>query len=205
MSIAPPPAYPTWPPQPYPPQQQQQQRRRWPAIAASAGVGAIIAGIITTLVTMAATSGPTPTVTPAAAPTVTVTAAPPKPPPPLPATQADAKTCQGWAMADDLVTTAGTGLNVMPQNVTITDPAVQANPAWKAAVQRASQLYSQAADTLAAQIAPGTSPMLAEFADTTVSALRTLSVAYKTFDTTAGNVVDMFTAGRDALDWSCGR
>ena len=201
MSIAPPPAYPTWPPQPYPP---QQRRRRWPAIAASAGVGAIIAGVITTLVTMAATSGPTPTGTPAAAPTVTVTAAPPKPPP-LPAAQADAKTCQGWAMADDLVTTAGTGLNVMPQNVTITDPAVQANPAWKAAVQRASQLYSQAADTLAAQIAPGTSPMLAEFADTTVSALRTLSVAYKTFDTTAGNVVDMFTAGRDVLDWSCGR
>lgn len=200
MSIAPPPAYPTWPPHP-----PLKQRRRWLAIAAAASAGAIIAGVITTLVTIAATSGPASTGTPTAAPTVTVTAAPGKPPAPLPAAEADKKTCQGWAIADDLVTTGASGLNVIPQNMPFTDPAVQANPSWKAAVDRASQLYSQAADTLAAQIAPGTSPILAQFADTTVSALRTLSIAYKTYDPTAGNVVDMFTAGRDALDWSCGR
>lgn len=199
MSIAPP-AYPTWPPPP-----PLQRRRRWPAIAAAAGAGAVVAGVVTTLVTIAATSGPAHNSTPTAAPTVTVTAAPPPTPAPLPVAEADKKTCQGWAIADDLVTTAASGLNVIPQNMPFTDPAVQANPAWKAAVDRASQLYSQAAETLAGQIAPGTSPMLAGFADSTVSALRTLSVAYKTFDPTSGTVVDMFTAGRDALDWSCGR
>lgn len=199
MSIAPP-AQPAWPPPP-----PLQRRRRWPAITAAAGAGAIIAGVITTLVTIAATPGPANNSTPAAPPTVIVTAAPPAPPAPLPAAEADKKTCQGWVIADDLVTTAASGLNVIPQNMPFTDPAVQANPSWKAAVDRASQLYGQAAETLAGQIAPGTSPVLAGFADSTVSALRTLAVAYKTFDPTSGTVVDMFTAGRDALDWSCGR
>jgi hypothetical protein len=37
------------------------------------------------------------------------------------------------------------------------------------------------------------------------SAARALAVACKTFDPTSGTVVDMFTAGRDALDWLCGR
>ena len=57
--------------------------------------------------------------------------------------------------------------------MTITDPAVQTNPAWKAGVLRASDLYAQAADTFESQIAPGTRPMLAQVADTTVSSLRT--------------------------------
>ncbi|CDO91222.1 hypothetical protein AWC29_01090 [Mycobacterium triplex] len=199
MSIAPP-AQPAWPPPP-----PLQRLRRWPAIAAAAGVGAVIAGVITTLVTIAATPRVANNSTPAQAPTVTVTAAPPAPTAPLPAAEADKKTCQAWAITDDLVTTAASGLNVIPQNMPFTDPAVQANPTWKAAVDRASQLYGQAAETLAGQIAPGTSPMLAGFADSTVSALRTLAVAYKTFDPTSGKVVDMFTAGRDSLDWVCGR
>jgi hypothetical protein len=82
---------------------------------------------------------------------------------------------------------------------------VQNNPAWKAGVMRASQLYSQAADTFASQIAPGTSPMLAGIADTTVSSLRTLSEAYKAFDPDTGNAVAVYQADQKALDWLCGR
>ncbi len=51
MSIAPPPAYQTWPPQPYPPAPQK-PRRRWPAVAAAAGIGADRRRLITTLVTL---------------------------------------------------------------------------------------------------------------------------------------------------------
>jgi hypothetical protein len=205
MSIAPPPpVYPTGPPSPYPPT--PQRRRRWPAIAASAGIGAVVAGVITTLVTVAATPEPTSTAAAPGAPqTVTVTAAPAKPPAPLPTAEADKQTCHAYGTADTLVTAAGVALNVIPQGITIIDPAVQANPAWKAGVIRASELYGQAADTFAAQIAPGTSPMLAQIADTTVSSLRTLSEAYKSFDPTAGNVVAMFQADQKALDWLCGR
>jgi hypothetical protein len=199
-NVPPPPDFSIGPPPPT-----KKRRRRWPAIAAAAAAGAIIAGVITTLVTIAATSGTANNSTPAPAPTVTVTAAPPAPPAPLPAAEADKKTCQGWAIADDLVTTSASGLTVIPQNVRFSEPAVQANPTWKAAVERASQLLVQAADTLAGQIAPGTSPMLAGFADSTVSAIRTLAIAQKTFDPTQNTVFDMFTAGRDSLDWMCGR
>ena len=95
MSIAPPPASPTWPPQPYPPAPQK-PRRRWPAIAAAAGIGAIVAGSITTLITFAATS-PEPANTAAPAPsTVTETAGPPPSPAPLPVAEADAQTCRAW-------------------------------------------------------------------------------------------------------------
>ena len=107
MSIAPPPAYPTWPPQPYPPAPQK-PRRRWPAIAAAAGIGAIVAGSITTLITFAATS-PEHANTAAPAPsTVTETAGPPPSPAPLPVAEADAQTCRAWQTTDTLVT-AGSG------------------------------------------------------------------------------------------------
>ena len=204
MSIAPPPpVYPTGPPSPYP-SAPPQRRRRWPAIAASAGIGAVVAGVITTLVTVAATPEPTSTAAAPGAPqTVTVTAAPAKPPAPLPAAEADKQTCHAWGTTDTLVDAALAAMSVIPQGMTITDPAVQQNPAWKAGVIRASELYGQAADTFAAQIAPGTSPMLAQIADTTVSSLRTLSEAYKTFDPTTGNAVAVFQANQQALDWLC--
>ena len=204
MSIAPPPpAYPTWPPQPYPPPPPPQRRRRWPAIAAAAAIGAIVAGVITTVVTVAATNPePTGTTAAPAAETVTVTAAPPTPTP-LPAAQADKQTCHAWGTTDTLYTAAAAAQGVIPQGMTITDPAVQDNPAWKAGVIRASELYSQAADTFAAQIAPGTSPVLAQIADTTVSSLRTLSEAYKSFDPASGNSVAVYQANQKALDWLC--
>lgn len=202
MSIAPPPAYPTWPPPPYPPAPQK-PRRRWPAAAAAAGIGAIVAGSISTLITFAATS-PEPTRTAAPTPsTVTETAGPPPSPAPLPVAEADAQTCRAWLTTDTLFTAAAAAQGVIPQGMDITDPAVQNNPAWKAGVLRASDLYAQAANTFESQIAAGTRPMLAQAADTTVSSLRTLAEAYKTFDPISGNAVPIFQANRKALDWLC--
>jgi hypothetical protein len=208
MSIAPPPpVYPTWPPSPYQPAPPPPQRRRhWPAIAAAAGAGALAAGVITTLITVAATPEPIgTTAVPAAPQTVTVTAAPAKPPAPLPAAEADKQTCHAWGTTDTLAAAAMAATSVLPQGMPFTDPAVQNTPAWKAAVIRASELWGQAADTFASQNAPGTSPMLAEIAGTTVSSLRTLSEAYKAFDPDTDKATAVFQANQKALDWMCGR
>lgn len=199
MSIAPQPA-PTWPaPQPVGPP--PRPRRRWPAIAATTAGGALIGGLVAALVTIAAT----PNTTPLSAPPqpVTVTAAPPPPPPALPVEEADAQTCHAWGTADRLVTAAISAMQVIPEDVTIDSPAVQDTPAWRSSVMRASTLFNQAASTFETQIAPGTSPMLAQTADTAVSALRTLSEAYKTFDPISGNSVPTFRATQKALDWLC--
>jgi hypothetical protein len=201
MSLAPPPAYPTWPPQQYPPT--PTKRRRWPAVAAAAGAGTIVAGVITIVITLSVTAPATTNTTTPAAETTTVTAAPPAPPAPLPAAQADAQTCHAWGTTDTMYTAAAAAQGVIPQGMAITDPPVQTNPTWKAGVMRASEIYGQAASTFESQIAPGTSPMLAQVSATTVSALRTLSEAYKTFDPATGNSVSVYQANQKALDWLC--
>lgn len=201
MSVAPPPAYPTWPPQPYPPAPPPRQRR-WPAIAGAFAISAAIAGTVTTLVTLAATS-PAPSTASAPAPTVTVTAEAPPPPAPLPVAAADAQTCHAWGTANTLVTAGTTSLQSIPDGMDFTNPTVLQNPAYKASVSRASDLFAQAADTFEAQIASGTSPILAQVSTTTVSSLRTLSEAYKTFDPISGNSVPVFQANQKALDWLC--
>lgn len=200
MSLAPPPAYSTWPPQQHPPT--PTKRPRWPAVAAAAGAGAIVAGVITTVVTVSVTAPATST-TASAAETTTVTAAPLAPPAPLPAAEADAQTCHAWGTTDTMYTAAAAAQGVIPQGITITDPAVQTNPTWKAGAQRASEIYGQAASTFESQIAPGTSPMLAQVSATTVSSLRTLSEAYKTFDPATGNSVSVYQANQKAMDWLC--
>lgn len=204
MSLAPPPpAYPpAWPPQQHPPTPTK-QRRRWPAVAAAAGAGAIVAGVITTVITLSVTTPATTNTANSSAETVTVTASPPAPPAPLPAAEADAQTCHAWGTTDTLYTAAATAQGVIPQGMTITDPAVQTNPTWKAGVLRASELYGQAADSFESQIAPGTSSMLAQISQTTVGSLRTLSEAYKTFDPATGNSVAVYQASQKAMDWLC--
>uniref|UniRef100_A0A5Q5BT32 Alanine and proline rich membrane protein n=2 Tax=unclassified Mycobacterium TaxID=2642494 RepID=A0A5Q5BT32_MYCSS len=201
MSVAPPPAYPTWPPQPYPPAPPPRQRR-WPAIAAAAGIGAIIAGTITTLVTLAATS-PTPSTAAAPPPTVTVTAEPPPQPTPLPVAQADAQTCHAWGTADRLVTAAATAQNVIPRDLPIDDPSIQSNPAWKAGALRSSELLGQAARTFDSQIAAGTNPTLAQVSQTTVSSLLAMSEANRAFDPVLGKSFAVFQANQKALDGLC--
>lgn len=201
MSVAPPPAYPTWPPQPHPPAPPPRQRR-WPAIAAAFGISAIVAGTVTTLVTLAATS-PAPSTASAPAPTVTVTAEAPPPPAPLPVAAADAQTCHAWGTTDRLVTAAATAQNVIPSDVPINDPAIQSNPAWKAGALRSSELLGQAATTLDSQIASGISPVLAGVSKTTVSSLRTLSEANRTFDPVLTKSFAVFQASRKTMDSLC--
>lgn len=205
MSIAPPPpAYPpTWPPQQYPPTPPTKQRRRWPAVAAAAGAGAIVAGVITTVITLSVTAPATSDTTSSSTEPVTVTAAPPAPPKALPAAQADTQTCHAWGATDKLYTAAALAQSVIPQGMTITDPAVQGNPTWKGGVIRASELYGQAADSFEAQIAPGTTSMLAQVSQTTVGSLRTLSESYKAFDPATGNAVAVYQASQKAMDWLC--
>lgn len=201
MSIAPPP-YPTWPPQQHP-QTPTKRRRLWPAVAAAAVAGAIVAGVITTVIALSITALPTTSTTNSTAQTVTVTATPPAPPAPLPVAQADAQTCHAWRTTDTLYTAAAAAQGVIPQGMTITDPAVQTNPTWKAGVLRASELYNQAANTFESQIAPGTSPMLSQIAQTTVGSLRTLSESYKAFDPANGSAVSVYQANQKAMDWLC--
>lgn len=201
-SIAPHPAHPTWPPQPPYPPAPQKPRRRWPAIAAAAGAGALIGGLATTLITIAATPTSAPSAMPAPS-TVTETAGPPPAPAPLPAAQADAQTCHAWGTANTLVTAGTAALKVIPDGTDITSPEVQANPVWRASVSRASGLFGQAADAFEPQIAPGTSSSLAGVADTTVSSLRTLAEAYRTYDPASGNSVAVFQTSQQAMDWLC--
>lgn len=199
MSIAPP----TAPPYPYPPAPQK-PRRRWPALAAAATVGAVVAGSVATLITFAVTNPASTSSNASSAPsTVTKTAAPPPAPAPLPVAEADAQTCRAWKNTDTLVTAGAAAMNAIPAGMNITDPAVQNNPALKASVTRAGDLFGQAADTFQTGIAAGTNPTLMGVADTTVSALRTLSEAYKSVDPASGNSVAVFKASQQAVDWLC--
>jgi hypothetical protein len=102
-----------------------------------------------------------------------------------------------------LFTAAADAQRAIPRGMAVTDPAVRNNPAWASGVAKAGDLYGQAADTIAAQIAPGTSPILGQIADTTASALRTLSIAYKTYDPANGNSMREFRATKDAMDVYC--
>lgn len=198
MSIAPPPpVYPTWPPAPYPPTAPV-RRRRWPALTAAAIAGALIAGAITTGITMAATA-------PEPAParnSDTAAAAPAPAAPALTADEADKQTCHAWGTASGLSTAAAATQGIIPQGMTITDPAVQSNPLWKDGVLKASGYYGQAADTLESQALPGT-PMLTQMTGTAVSALRTLSESFKAFDPANGNSMAVFQKTQQAMDWLC--
>lgn len=199
MSIAPPPAYPTWPPQPYPPAPPP-PRRHWPAAAAVAAGSAIVAGLVTTLITFAVTSPETANTALPAPSTVTVTAAPPPAPTPLPVAQADAQTCRAWKTTDTLVTAAAAAV---PPEADFNNPETFENPAYKAAFTRVGDLLAQAANTFEAQTAPGTNPTLSGVAQTTVSSLRTMSEAYKSADPATGNAIAVFQASQKAVDWLC--
>jgi hypothetical protein len=194
-AVAPPPA-PTWPSS-YPPQ--PAARRRWPAFVA----GAVLAGVTATVVTANVTASHTST---PAAP-VTVTATPPAPPQParLSVAVADRKTCNAWLSTGDKIHAASAAQSVIPQGMTILDPAVRDNPDWAAAVRKAADLYRKAGDTLAAGIAPGTTRILDQAATTAANALRTLSTGYGKFDPASGNTYSTTHEASDAMDALCER
>ncbi len=195
-----PPTYPGWPPAPPP----ASPPRRWGLTVGVAVVSAALAATIASIVTAASTreSAPVTTVS-----TVTVTAQPSTPvtPPALPAAQADRQTCQAWVAAGNQIKGASAAQSVIPEGTTILDPAVQDNPAWKAGVQRAADLYGQAGETLAAGIAPGATPILDQSAAAAAAALRALATGYKTFDPASGNTYTTTREASDTMDALCER
>lgn len=199
-SVAPPPAYPAWPPPPVPP-----RGRRWPLVTGvaitSAALAAAITAVITTNMGGGAAGGHTAITT-----TRTVTVTPsPSSPEPLPTAQADGRTCTAWLSAGDLIHAASTAQSVIPKGTTIVDPSVRNNPTWTSAVQKAADLYRQAGDTLSAGIAPGTTPILDQTAHTATAALYALSTGYGTFDPASGNTYSTTHEASDAMDALCNR
>lgn len=203
MSDTAPPPYTNWPPSTAPSTSTAQvaaPRRRWPAFVGGVALGAVIAAAITAAI--ATHAGTATTGTP-----VTITATPPAPvpPAPLPAAEADRQTCNAWLSAGKLINDAATNLAVFPSGVKVLDPAVRANPEWTAAVQKAANLYGQAATTLASDTAPGTTDILNKTSVATAAALRVLSTGYGTFDDAAGNTYHMVKESADTMDALCNR
>ncbi len=187
----PPPAYP--PPPGYPPQPPgpgARARRRWPALVLAGIAGAVVASVASVLITVQVRDNTVQQRQPSSPATVTVTAPTPPAQTPLPTAEANRKTCQqGWVAAGDHIRSAQAAVAGLPPDVKIGDPAVASNPQWSAAVQQAADFYRQASDALAPNIAPGTTPVLAEAAHTSVKALRLLADAIKTSDAITGNAV----------------
>jgi hypothetical protein len=169
---------------------------------ASAALAAAITTVITTNVGGGAAGGHTAITTTR---TVTVIPSPSSSPEPLPTAQADGRTCTAWLSAGDLIHAASTAQSVIPKGTTIVDPSVRNNPTWTSAVQKAADLYGQAGDTLAAGIAPGATPMLAETATTVVDALRALSTTTRGFDDASGNAYSVTKEAGNAMDVLCNR
>ena len=91
---------------------------------------------------------------------------------PLPTAQADRQTCHGLHRDAGSHHRLGHRCTICPSTgVTILDPAVQANPEWTAAVRKAGESLQQASDVAQGRDSPGTTPVLAEAANTAVKAL----------------------------------
>lgn len=190
-------------PAPRPPRGSQ---RRWPGLVgvavASAAVAAAVTALITSQVVRTDSASGRST-----APAVTVTATPAAPAPtaPLPAAQADRQTCDTWHSAGDKIHAATKAQSVIPPQLTVVSQEVRDNPEWTAAVHQAADFYSQAADVLAAGVAPGTTPVLDQSAASMVAALRTLSTSYGTFDPAGGNAYHVMHEASDEMDVRCER
>jgi len=89
--------------------------------------------------------------------------------------------------------------------VNVGDPAIRSNPDWSNAVQRATDSYRQAGDVLAANITPGTTPVLAEAAQTAVQALHLLADAMAVTDPVIGNAGEIVNAAGAQVGLLCKR
>ncbi|MCH9731998.1 MAG: hypothetical protein K0U84_20385 [Actinomycetia bacterium] len=202
----PPPPFPNHPPTRTGPPADTRGPRRWPRLAAAAAIGAVIAATVAALITTNVRD--TTTAAPKPPPPVTVTVPAPEPPTPapLPTAQANNQTCrQGWIPAGDLATSAQKELKTIPEGIKLNDPAILANPEWSATVQRAADLYQQSGDVLDANIAPGTTPILAEAAKTTVRAAHLLGQATNNADPAAGNAIEIANESAVQLSALCTR
>lgn len=204
--MPPPPTIPGPPalPYPFPPAPPGPGGRVWTSVLAAGTAGAVVAATIAALITgsVRSTAAPAPKTPPA----VTVTVAPPSPAP-LPVDQADRHTCNQGLLASVVYVRAANREfeKALPNGVKVTDPEVRANPEWAAAVRRAAADWRLAADTLESNIAPGTTPILAAAAETTVKASRARATAYATFDAAGGNAGDIATKTADEMVVLCKR
>lgn len=191
-----------WPPQQYPAPLPPAARRRWPVFVGGVAIGAAIAAAITAA--LMASTRDTATRTP-----VTITAAPTPPAPttpaPLPAAEANRHTCDAYSAAGKQLRMATESLQVIPPDITIVAPEVRANPDWSAAVQRAADLYGQAAMTLATGLAPGSTPALDQTANAFSDALRAMATAYRTYDDAVGDIYAVGKASDGAMSVLCKR
>ncbi|WP_256277893.1 hypothetical protein [Mycolicibacterium grossiae] len=138
--------------------------------------------------------------------TVTVAAPTPAAPAPLPVDQANRQTCKEGFIATQAPTKSATeALSVLPAGVKVLDPAVQQNPEWAGAVRTAGGYYTQASEALRAKVAPGTTPVLANAADTAVKAFRVLGDSYTQFEAVAGNAHDLAIEASDQMVALCTR
>lgn len=178
--------------------------RLWPALVTAGVIGAAVASIAAGTITAQVRDNAAP-----AAPesvTITVPAPVPPAPAPLPVAQANRQTCQqGWLATVQPARDATAALALLPSGMSILDPAVRTNADWTAAVQRAGDLYRQASTALQAQIAPGTTPILANAAATAVQAFQALGDSYSGFDAIAGNAHDVATESSDQMAVLCKR
>lgn len=189
----PPPPVPGWPPQQPPPpgpppaRPAAHSRRRWPLLVAVGATAAAITSVAAAAITLnTRSSGSSESHT---APVTVTVAAPTTPAPaPLPTTQADLQTCkQGFLATDAPSRSAKEALATLPPGVKILDPIVQQDPKLSDAVRSAGEYYIQASQALATNIAPGTTPVLFDAANTMAKSLRVLGDSYTTFNPIAGN------------------
>ncbi|OOK65224.1 hypothetical protein BZL29_7763 [Mycobacterium kansasii] len=96
-------------------------------------------------------------------------------------------------------------LQVLPKDVKIGDPAIKSNPDWTAALQRAGGLYEQASDALRSHIAPGTTPVLLEAANTAVKGLHTLGDSIANASPANGNAFGIANAAAKEVGALCNR
>lgn len=201
----PPPAMPGYSPQP-PGPPAGSGRRRWPVLVTAGVIGAAIASVAATVITVQARDTTTASPESPVPTTVTVLAPASPAPAPLPTAQADRQTCQvGFIGTQAPTKSAAEALATLPPGVKVLDPAVQANPEWSAAVRSAGRFYKQASDALGSQIAPGTSPVLAQAAHTAVDAFQLVGNAYVTFDPIAGNAYEIALSASDQMVALCTR
>ena len=183
------------------------RRRRWPVLVGAGVVGAVVAAVAAAVITVQVRDTTT-AAAPETHPPVTATVPAPAPPlpAPLPTAQADRQTCeQGWIPAGNLIDSAEAAMHIVPKGSKIDDPAVRSNPEWSAALQKAGDLYRQASDALKSRIAPGTTPILAEAANTAVQALRLLGDTISKNDPISGNAGDIGNATAKEIGVLCTR
>lgn len=172
-------------------------RRRWPLFALGTAIGVVvmvvgwmmapdrISGISTGLM-----HETVPSPIPAAAP-------------PFALVDANQQTCNAWLSAGYRIRAAKRDQSSIPRKMSIHDPAVRANPAWRTAVQTASGEYQQAAEILAKGTAPDATAILVESAQAAVEALNVIATAYASFDDADGNAYRSLKKASETVDVMC--